>query len=47
MSAPVDQSKPVVVIGEDDKPIARLLHEAINDEAAYQVEAKVRKLCPP
>ena len=28
--------KRVVVIGEDDEPIAALLRDAINDEAAYQ-----------
>lgn len=28
--------KKVVVIGEDDEPIARLLSDAINDEPAYQ-----------
>lgn len=28
--------KRVVVIGEDDEPIARLLRDAINDEPAYQ-----------
>lgn len=32
----MDQQKKVVVIGEDDEPIARLLRDAINDEAAYQ-----------
>jgi len=32
----VEQRKRVVVIGEDDEPIARLLRDAINDEAAYQ-----------
>ena len=30
------ERKHVVVIGEDDEPIARLLHDAINDEPAYQ-----------
>src|SRR5204862_5850049 len=30
------ERKRVVVIGEDDEPIARLLHDAINDEPAYQ-----------
>ncbi len=30
------QNKKVVVIGEDDEPIARLLRDAINDEPAYQ-----------
>lgn len=25
-----------MVVGEDDEPIARLLHDAINDEPAYQ-----------
>ena len=29
-------TKKVVVIGEDDEPIAGLLRDAINDEAAYQ-----------
>ena len=33
---PVDQRKKVVVIGEDDEPIARLLRDAINDEPNYQ-----------
>jgi DNA-binding response OmpR family regulator len=32
----VEQQKKVVVIGEDDEPIARLLRDAINDEPAYQ-----------
>jgi len=32
----VEQKKHVVVIGEDDEPIARLLHDAINDEPGYQ-----------
>ena len=32
----MEQRKRVVVIGEDDEPIARLLRDAINDEAAYQ-----------
>lgn len=32
----VEQRKRVVVIGEDDEPIARLLGDAINDEPAYQ-----------
>ena len=32
----VEQKKHVVVIGEDDEPIARLLRDAINDEPAYQ-----------
>ena len=32
----MEQHKRVVVIGEDDEPIARLLRDAINDEAAYQ-----------
>ena len=32
----MEQRKRVVVIGEDDEPIARLLHDAINDEPAYQ-----------
>lgn len=30
------QQKKVVVIGEDDEPIARLLRDAVNDEPAYQ-----------
>ena len=30
------ERKHVVVIGEDDEPIARLLGDAINDEAGYQ-----------
>jgi DNA-binding response OmpR family regulator len=33
---PPAPQKKVVVIGEDDEPIARLLRDAINDEAAYQ-----------
>ncbi len=32
----MEQKKHVVVIGEDDEPIARLLHDAINDEPGYQ-----------
>lgn len=32
----MEQRKRVVVIGEDDEPIARLLRDAINDEPAYQ-----------
>lgn len=32
----MEQKKRVVVIGEDDEPIARLLRDAINDEPAYQ-----------
>lgn len=32
----MDQRKKVVVIGEDDEPIARLLRDAINDEPDYQ-----------
>jgi DNA-binding response OmpR family regulator len=36
ISAALEQRKRVVVIGEDDEPIARLLHDAINDEPAYQ-----------
>jgi DNA-binding response OmpR family regulator len=32
----VEQRKRVIVIGEDDEPIARLLRDAINDEPAYQ-----------
>jgi DNA-binding response OmpR family regulator len=32
----VEQHKHVVVIGEDDEPIARLLRDAINDEPNYQ-----------
>ena len=32
----MEQRKRVVVIGEDDEPIARLLGDAINDESAYQ-----------
>ncbi len=32
----MEQRKKVVVIGEDDEPIARLLHDAVNDEPAYQ-----------
>ena len=34
--ASVEQRKKVIVIGEDDEPIARLLRDAINDEPAYQ-----------
>jgi DNA-binding response OmpR family regulator len=36
VSPDLEQRKRVVVIGEDDEPIARLLHDAINDEPAYQ-----------
>ncbi|HYK98199.1 MAG TPA: response regulator [Candidatus Acidoferrales bacterium] len=32
----MEQQKKVIVIGEDDEPIARLLRDAINDEPAYQ-----------
>lgn len=32
----MDIRKRVVVSGEDDEPIARLLRDAINDEPAYQ-----------
>ena len=32
----MEQRKHVVVIGEDDEPIARLLRDAINDEPNYQ-----------
>jgi DNA-binding response OmpR family regulator len=32
----VAHRKRVVVIGEDDEPIARLLHDAITDEPNYQ-----------
>ena len=32
----MSQRKRVVVIGEDDEPIARLLRDAISDEPAYQ-----------
>ena len=32
----MEQKKKVIVIGEDDEPIARLLRDAINDEPAYQ-----------
>ena len=31
-----DLKKKVVVIGEDDEPIATLLRDSINDEAGYQ-----------
>ena len=31
-----DRSKKVVVIGEDDEPIATLLRDSINDEDGYQ-----------
>jgi DNA-binding response OmpR family regulator len=31
-----DVKKKVVVIGEDDEPIATLLRDSINDEAAYK-----------
>jgi two-component system, OmpR family, phosphate regulon response regulator PhoB len=33
---PDDLKKKVVVIGEDDEPIATLLHDSINDEDGYQ-----------
>lgn len=33
---PEDQRRKVVVIGEDDEPIATLLRDSINDEAGYQ-----------
>ena len=33
---PDDMRKKVVVIGEDDEPIATLLRDSINDEAGYQ-----------
>jgi DNA-binding response OmpR family regulator len=33
---PTDIKKLVVVIGEDDEPIASLLRDSINDEDAYQ-----------
>ena len=33
---PPDVMKKVVVIGEDDEPIATLLRDSINDEAGYQ-----------
>lgn len=32
----MEQRKHVVVIGEDDEPIARLLRDAINDEPNFQ-----------
>jgi DNA-binding response OmpR family regulator len=32
----VDRRKKVVVIGEDDEPIATLLRDSINDEDGYQ-----------
>ncbi len=32
----MEQRKHVVVIGEDDEPIARRLRDAINDEPSYQ-----------
>ena len=32
----MEQRKHVVVIGEDDEPIVRLLRDAINDEPNYQ-----------
>ena len=35
-SALVDVRQRVVVIGEDDEPVARLLRDALNDEPAYQ-----------
>ena len=31
-----EKKKKVVVIGEDDEPIATLLRDSINDEAGYQ-----------
>jgi DNA-binding response OmpR family regulator len=33
---PEDRKKQVVVIGEDDEPIATLLRDSINDENGYQ-----------
>jgi DNA-binding response OmpR family regulator len=33
---PEDRKKKVVVIGEDDEPIATLLRDSINDEVGYQ-----------
>lgn len=33
---PEDRRKKVVVIGEDDEPIATLLRDSINDEDGYQ-----------
>jgi DNA-binding response OmpR family regulator len=33
---PEDRKKKVVVIGEDDEPIATLLRDSINDEDGYQ-----------
>ena len=33
---PEDRKKRVVVIGEDDEPIATLLRDSINDEDGYQ-----------
>src|SRR5919197_2857592 len=36
VSPRVEQRKKVIVIGEDDEPIARLLRDAINDEPNYQ-----------
>jgi DNA-binding response OmpR family regulator len=33
---PADVKKKVVVIGEDDEPIATLLRDSINDEDGYQ-----------
>ena len=59
MSAAVEQRKRVDVIGEDDDPNARLLHDAINDEPDYQAVivpdgalvndliGKAHRLCPP
>ena len=52
----MENRKHVVVIGEDDEPIARLVRDVISDEPAYQavivadgplVLETVRKLCPP
>ena len=36
ISVRVDKKKKVVVIGEDDEPIALLLRDAISDEPGYQ-----------
>src|SRR2546426_4846132 len=36
MPMPDDLKKKVVVIGEDDEPIATLLRDSINDEDGYQ-----------
>src|SRR5256886_12130702 len=36
MLMPDDVKKKVVVIGEDDEPIATLLRDSINDEDGYQ-----------